>query len=312
MAEGNDPEDTLANRSAVSHQSGPEDDTALRRGARGSDMDPLDLAIIPPKGTPDGRQSAWLADVIERQVIPRLLLVNRPKELDMAIAEASMAAPSGETDREAFCRLVVDGDRDGAMAIIEDMIKYGRPLDEIFSGLMAQTARDLGGAWEDDTLTFTEVTEGLVTLHALFHTLAARSRTDSENLPGPRRILLSTAPGEQHMFGLLLVGDSFRRRGWDVWDSPMAGEAELLATVRAHAFDVVGFSLGHESGLDGLERIIASVRSHAQGEPAILVGGHVFLTDPDRAKQIGADGTADNGTQAIGLADHLLERRLTH
>ena len=125
----------------------------------------------------------------------------------------------------------------------------------------------------------------------------------------PRRILLLPSPGEQHTFGMVMVGDFFRSAGWDVSGGPQPN-LDAAAAVRRDWFDVVGFSLAVEVHLPRLGPAIAAVRK-ASVNPSIgvLVGGPIFLSHPGLAAEVGADAVAVDGALAPDIAAKLVETR---
>jgi methanogenic corrinoid protein MtbC1 len=123
--------------------------------------------------------------------------------------------------------------------------------------------------------------------------------------------MLMPLPGEQHTFGLSMLSDFFTRAGWHTWSGTVADAGELNAMVRGDWIDLIGFSLSHDALLDDARRHIAAIR-RASRNPAvvIMVGGLPFAEDAGLALEIGADGTALDGAQAVAIAAVLLKRRV--
>jgi hypothetical protein len=75
-------------------------------------------------------------------------------------------------------------------------------------------------------------------------------------------------------------------------------------------FDVVGFSLGSETGIERLQEVVARVRSTSQNPGiSIIVGGPIFLLHPEYGERIGACAVVTNGQQAPDQAKALVHRR---
>ncbi len=254
----------------------------------------------------------WLTQTIERQVIPRLLVVHKVKPASAEHTGANPAPAIQPDDVEKLCRMVIKGAVAEAHGFVDDLQSYGVPLDSIYLDLFGPAARRLGDRWVEDELSFMEVTEGLVALHNIAHKIVSDQSAEVERSENSRSILLATAAGEQHMFGLTLVGDCFRRAGWDVWDEPLADAAKVKDLVKSHPFDVIGLSLSDETRLKAFGKEIAALRKAAKGRPAIMVGGWMFVENPDLVKQIGADGTAVHCCDAPRNAERLIGLRLSH
>lgn len=255
---------------------------------------------------PDRRRVALLARALESEVIPRLVLSRHQTSDPPYRADPKRPGPT-RADVEGLTGYVICGDLSGAAAFVADLRARNLPIERIFLEVFAPTARLLGEMWETDRCDFASVTIGLCCLQQLVldHGQSAGLRAGRRN--ADRRILLAPVPGEQHSFGLVMVGEFFRRQGWDVCSGTGAGGGELVATVRMQWFSMVGFSLACESRLDALATLIRDIRRASRNpHVGILVGGRLFSEQPERAAMVGADATSADGQQAVLKAETLL------
>ena len=162
----------------------------------------------PLRGPAHGEQGAadWtrLARAIESEVIPRLMLSHRaPGDLPLGAIDAS---GFDERTPERLAALALSGHDDRALAFVYALLADGLPLESIFLDLLSPAARILGRQWEDDVITFTDVTIGLSRLQRLMRRLAAVSRPAGAAVDRGS-VLLTAVPGEQHLFGVLMLED---------------------------------------------------------------------------------------------------------
>ncbi|WP_237213429.1 cobalamin B12-binding domain-containing protein [Falsiroseomonas oryziterrae] len=263
-------------------------------------------ALAPDAGVISGRRRvALLARALESEVIPRLVLSRHTG--GFPAREAADQPGPDAADVDAMVHAALRGDLAGASALIGQHRARNLPLERIYLELLAPVARRLGAMWEEDRCDFTAVTIGLCCLQQLVlensHAFGPRpGRRDTE-----RRILLAPVPGEQHSFGLLMVGEFFRRQGWDVCSGTGASGRELVATTRKQWFSMIGFSLSSESRLDTLAQLIREIRRASRNPHlGVMVGGGVFAERPELAALVGADATAADGQQAVLKAETLL------
>jgi methanogenic corrinoid protein MtbC1 len=203
---------------------------------------------------------------------------------------------------EDFARIVTSADPALARSHIDALCRLGVPLEVIYLELLAPTARHLGYLWEEDLCDFTDVTVGLGTLQQVLRQFGPEFRRLIDKPSAERRALLLPAPGEQHTFGLFMVEEFFRRDGWHARSEPASDISRGLAVIRSEWFDVVGFSLSCSDLLDGLASAIRTVRSSAFNRNVrILVGGNVFLQNPELVSVVRADGTATDGLAVARL-----------
>lgn len=246
-----------------------------------------------------------LARTIELEIIPRLMLAHRAQQ-ELPPVSGSVGKVT-EDDVKQFAKLVLAHDEDVALASVQTYRARNVSVERIFVELLAPTARYLGHLWDEDLCNFTDVTVGLGRLQRVLRELSPAFGRGVEHPSQGRRVLLLPSPGEQHTFGLAMVGEFFSRAGWDVTGGAWAAGADAAAMVGAEWFDVVGFSLGAEVHVPALANAISAVR-HAtcNRELAILVGGPIFTVRPEFVAMVGADGMTADGREAPALAEGLI------
>ncbi|WP_405231341.1 cobalamin B12-binding domain-containing protein [Lentisalinibacter salinarum] len=240
---------------------------------------------------------AQLVRIIESETIPRLVLAHK-KEVDLD-DQQEHAGPG--VDPEAvreLAALVLSPNQELALTYVRSMRDKGIRRERLFLDLLGPTARYLGSLWEDDLCDFTEVTVGLCRLHQLVREMSPGFMRAGNGVE-IKRALLAPVPGEQHTFGLLMVTEFFRREGWDVWGGPSASHSDVLQVVNSEKFSVVGFSVSCDDRLDELTEWIQTIRNQSRNpEIGVLVGGRVFIDNPELVREVGADATALDGRQA--------------
>ncbi|PWS39015.1 hypothetical protein DFH01_07155 [Falsiroseomonas bella] len=250
------------------------------------------------------RHVAWLAKALEAEVIPRLVLA-RNVGPDTAGHEAGPGPTAEEV--EELARIAMTGELAAAAAFVGRLRARDVSLPRIYLELLAPTARRLGEMWSEDRCDFTSVTVGLCCLQQLVLENSHAFEPRRGRHGGVRRILLAPVPGEQHSLGLLIVGEFFRRQGWEVISGTGASAREIVATTRKQWFSMVGFSLTCDSRVEALAALIHDIR-RATRNPGlgVMVGGLPFAERPELAALVGADATATDGQQAVLKAETLL------
>jgi methanogenic corrinoid protein MtbC1 len=258
------------------------------------------------RGDVNLHRAALLAGAVEREVVPRLLVAHRQAAAPLHALCAPVAA-----DVEQMTNLVLANDMPAQDDLVQRLQAAGASVDSLYLDLLAPAARRLGEMWEQDLCDFTEVTVGLWRLQSVLRELG---RSVVVPVPHPlaptRRVLLLPAPGEQHTFGLAVVGEFFHRDGWLVSVGLLATAADLGSAVRHESFDVVGISVACG---ERLEPVAAAIRAARRGTCnsalRIMVGGPVFGAHPEFAALLGADATASDGREAVLRANALMSLR---
>lgn len=263
----------------------------------------------PAQAANDVRMSQ-LARTIEQEIIPRLMLAHRTAA-EPLLRPTNLARVVSFDDVKQFAKLVLSHDEDAAFAAIHSLRAREVSIDRIYLELLAPAARYLGGLWDDDLCSFTDVTVGLGRLQRVLRELSPALGRSVEHPAQGRRVLLLPSPGEQHTFGLGMVAEFFRRAGWDVTGGAWTADADVSALVSAEWFDVVGFSLGAEIHLQELADCICAVRHAAcNRDLKVLVGGPLFGFHPEFVARVGADGMTIDGREAPLLAEGLIGRHI--
>lgn len=262
-------------------------------------------------GRPEAEERmSRLVKTLEAEVIPRLVEAHRAGPLSEVLPAVICLTPT-PAEVEEFVQLLLHGDDTSVTAFITALRSKGMSVEVVFLELLAVAARRLGVFWEDDHCDFTEVTIALGRMQQLLQVLSPLLAAESEVSANARRVLLVPAPGEQHTFGLSMVAEFFVHAGWEVASGQGAYRDEAVDLVSRDWFDVIGFSVGSETRLDWLTACIASVRQMSRN-PAIgiLVGGPVFIANPEYVAIIGADATSKDGKQAPIVAEALVSNRV--
>lgn len=184
-------------------------------------------------------------------------------------------------------------------------------IDVLLLDVLAAAANRLGGLWEEDCCSFTDVTIAVGRLQQLLQMLSPQWAAEAELPANARRVLLVPSPGAQHTFGLSMVAEFFVHAGWEVTGGRGAYREEAVDMVSREWFDVIGFSVGSDVQLDWLTTCIASVRQRSRNSDiGILVGGPVFTAHPEYVAVVGADATSPDGKQAPVAAEGLIANRV--
>ena len=161
--------------------------------------------------------------------------------------------------------------------------------------------------WEDDEVSFTAVTTAVWRLQQILRAIAPGYTESLARREQARHILLVPVVGEQHFLGLAVVAAHFRMEGWTVRTESVGSNDELAALVRGDWFDIIGFSVGSHSRLDQLKLCISQTRRASRNlRLGVMVGGPVFLANPELVAAVGADATAADGPEAAVRAEQLM------
>jgi methanogenic corrinoid protein MtbC1 len=253
------------------------------------------------QGTPAECHASILA-VIESEIVPRLLKAQRVDRSYLSLVPASRAMPT-QHEIAAFLELCIGQDPHVAQAFVDRLLEDGLNTEHIFLELITPTARNLGARWDNDTLDFTQVTHGLVQLHAITHAIGFAYEQGPRIQGETKRVMIASAPGSEHLLGPTMVAEFFRREGWQVVVEMSPSAKELAQAVASEWFDTVGLSVSINQQLNDLDLLVAQIR-HSSRNPglSVLLGGPIFTVRDFQTSDFGVDGICTDAKDAVAMA----------
>ena len=234
------------------------------QGLRAEPAGPASRAMAAHPALRDGAD-AQLARVVEGEIIPRLMLAHFAVRREEPRSSASVIGPR---TLEAFTRMALTSEASTLAAYVEALVQGGVALEDVYVDLLMPVARRLGDDWNEDEISFTDVTVGLSRLQQVVRLFSRSLPTAGPELGAPSACF-ATAPGEQHAFGLMLLEDGFRRAGWRTCLDVSARLETAMEAVGEAWFDVFGISAVSDVEARTLAEAIRRVR-HASRSRASL------------------------------------------
>lgn len=275
-------------------------------GVRTSD----NLLDFPQPARASAADLAVLQHVVAFEILPRVI---RAHGADPAQALPRLPAEERVNDEvRTFCNIVLSQSGEAAVEHIEALRARGRSLETIYLDLMVPCARYLRRLWDEDVCDFAAATLALWRLQQLLRDFSAAFRSLGAEHSCGLRALLAPAPGEKQelsfiMFDLALIGEFFRRDGWDAWIEPDSSSAEFSALVRTQWFDVVEFQVSGDKRLDALAANIRAVRRDSPNQALrVLVCGPAFVRHPELILVVGGDLPAADPKLGVAQARNLV------
>jgi MerR family transcriptional regulator, light-induced transcriptional regulator len=242
-----------------------------------------------------------ITSVIDDQIIPRLL---HSHQIDTHQHE-SKAAARQVTGQEIsdFAWLCINNDSALCHEFVDRLLDGGLTNENIFLDLITPAARFLGRQWEEDLYDFGQVTNGLIRMHEITHRLGYEYQDGPQKAGENKRIMLACAPGSQHILGLTILSEIFRKEGWQVVVEISSSGKELLHAVANEWFDVIGISVATEFQLAGLDALVANMKLASQNKAlAVMLGGPIFTIQQHTAAAFHANEICTDAAAAVKLA----------
>lgn len=180
---------------------------------------------------------------------------------------------------------------DGAFELAITVLKtHGVSINYIVLDLIPTIARRLGKQWEDDTLSFAEVSIGVNRLERVIHKLDYLFQVTQLEKRGDHSILISVLPESQHSLGTLILSNYFIHSGWRVYRPENTSLKSISRELESNKHDAIAISISCDEQLERLPNTISVLREKSKNPKIIvLIGGPLYNKAPAKFDHIQAD-----------------------
>lgn len=199
---------------------------------------------------------------------------------------------------------------DGAFELAISVLKtHGVSINYIVLDLIPTIARRLGKQWEDDTLSFAEVSIGTNKLERVIHKLDYLFQVTQLEKRGNHSILITTFPESQHSLGTLILSNYFIHSGWRVYRPENNSLKSISKELETNSRDAIAISISCDEQLQQLPNIISTLREKSQNPKImVLIGGPLYNKAPAKFSHIQADITAFTPEESVQKLEHMLSQ----
>lgn len=177
-----------------------------------------------------------------------------------------------------------------AFEALRPLLRRSRVTPAILSDLyIPEVARRLGAQWEEDCVSFAEVSMGVARLQGILREIGARWVADQGEVRDNRTLLLILPAGEQHTLGAMVLSGRLRRLGISVCLRIAPTHQDLARIVRERSFDAAMISLATLERLEGCRSLVKTLKDWSNGTLKVAVGGAVVGEDLRAGVDLGAD-----------------------
>ena len=198
--------------------------------------------------------------------------------------------------KQGYLDALLTGEAVSAGLVVDEGLKQGLDITDIYLKILIPTQRDLGHAWHDGKVNVAQ--EHLATQITLDQMYKLRSSISPRSKLGCR-VVVTTVEGDLHFIGARMVADFFLADGWDVdFLGASTPSPDLIELLRRRSLDLVAISITTEDLLPNLEWTVESLSVLAD-PPKILLGGAAIANNPGLVSGVSADAFAQNVQDAV-------------
>ncbi len=214
---------------------------------------------------------------------------------------------SWQAIQERFLAALLKGDHKTCIHLSDESVYSKSDLEEFYLQVIKPSMYKIGISWEKGEISVAHEHLATSIISRVMANLYPRFILLDE--PKKQKAVVTASPNEFHEIGARMVADLLEKDGWDVdylgANVPKQDIIDLLMQKRPL---ILGISVAMPYNLDKALSLIHEIKSdQAICDTRILLGGKIFLEDPNIWEQTGADEFAINAREAVQKANKLLK-----
>ena len=198
----------------------------------------------------------------------------------------------------------LSGKKDAFADLLRELKKARVSAAALADLYIPEAARRMGEAWQDDQMSWLDVSIGVGRMQSLLREIGTAWAADQAGDTGHGTVLLIVPDREQHTLGPMVAMGQLRRFGVSVCLRIAPSHNELRSLMAARQFDGVLISIATKDKLDSVSKTVQFIKASAVKPMPIVVGGAVTSKVEDIVACTGADLASNDicaALEAIGL-----------
>lgn len=211
-----------------------------------------------------------------------------------------------DTNLEKLSKSVMDGDIDTVKFLVKESLKNGvNPLEIVDKGL-AKGIRTVGERYGKGEIFLTELLMGAEAMKVGMEIISPEIKKQKKELKKVGSIIIGTVAGDIHDLGKNIVAALFSAHGFDVVDLGVdVPDQKFIDKVKEIKPNILGLSALMTSTIPKQRELINLLKSSGlRDNVKVMIGG--AAVNEDYARDIGADGYAENANDAVVKAKTLV------
>jgi len=212
-----------------------------------------------------------------------------------------------EASLERLAKMVISGDIDAAKSVVKELLKAGMdPLKIVGEGL-AKGIRTIGERYGSGEIFLTDLLMGAEVVKTGMTLINPEIQKQKRELKKVGKIVIGTVAGDIHDLGKNIVAALFSAHGFEVVDLGVdVQDQTFIEKVRELKPDILGMSALMTATIPKQLDVIKALKGAGLRERVkVMVGG--AAVNQDFAREIGADGYAENANDAVTKAKEFIK-----
>lgn len=212
-----------------------------------------------------------------------------------------------KSEANKYLSLLLDRKRKLATDHIHSLLEKGISVKSIYQNIFQVTQYEIGLLWQYNKISVANEHFCTSATHIIMSGL--NQKLFNENRLG-RSMLACCIEGDHHEIGIRMVTDFFEMEGWDTFYlGANLPDQQLIDALEEFKPDVLALSITLPFHVSNASALINRIKGIFGDSIAIIVGGYPFQINPGLWQKMGADGFADSASNAVKIADGLIQKK---
>jgi MerR family transcriptional regulator, light-induced transcriptional regulator len=205
-----------------------------------------------------------------------------------------------------FLAALLRGERHVASRIILNAVQAGTSIRDIYLRAFQPSQREVGRLWQMNEINVAQEHYCTAATQLIMSQLYQHIFTGQK---AERTVIAACVAGDLHEIGARMVADLMEMDGWNtIYLGANVPSADIVKLLEQHEADILALSVTMTFHIRAVANLIRGVRESAVGSRVkIMVGGHPFNVASELWRRVGADATAEDGFDALSIADRLVK-----
>lgn len=207
---------------------------------------------------------------------------------------------------DSLSQAINDGDADVTKTLVEDALGRGMNPLELIDNCITKALKMVGDKFEKGEIFLLDLMAAATAVVKAMEVLKPALEKSGEKPEYVGKIVLGTVEGDIHDIGKNIVGSILLANGFEVIDiGADASISKFVEKVKEVKSEFVGASALLTTTLPKQKDLVDALEKEGlRNSVKVLVGGSPCT--PEWAKEIGADGYAADGVQAVKIAKSMI------
>ena len=199
---------------------------------------------------------------------------------------------------------VIEGEVAEVREIVERCLAESIPAGEILQEGLIRAMEQVGVLYSQGEIFVPEMLIAAKAMHIAMEAL--KPELISQDVQSEGTVVIGTVEGDLHDIGKNLVALMLEGGGYSVIDLGVdVSPDQFIEAIHTHSPDIVGLSALLTTTMSAMEEIVSKIKMNGLNEHVKVIIGGAPVT-PEFAKEIGADGYAEDAGQAVQLIKQMI------